>query len=159
MRGFYNTPTLLKRELLILREKPLQYFLLPSPIVIPIERRFIPKYNPRPFRVLRVFLEALEDAKDGRCNIELIAGSRKLEKTRLGLTLLEQEAWRAQMHQVDQAWRVYCYSCIPTNFLVDHFIAWRAAERIFAQFFGFLFDNMCRCYLCVCISLTLTLYI
>ena len=39
--------------------------------------------------------EALEDAKDGGSNMELIAGSDKLEKTRLGLTLLKQEAWRA----------------------------------------------------------------
>ena len=39
--------------------------------------------------------EALEDAKDGGCNIELIAGSSKLEKIRFGVTLLEQEVWRA----------------------------------------------------------------
>ena len=39
--------------------------------------------------------EALENAKDDRSNMELIAGSGKLEKTRLDLTLLEQEAWRA----------------------------------------------------------------
>ena len=45
-KGFYNTPTLLERELLILREKSLQSLLLPSPIVIPIERRFVHKHNP-----------------------------------------------------------------------------------------------------------------
>ena len=27
------------------------------------------------------------------------------------------------------------------------FIVWRAAERFFAKFFGFLFDNTCQCYL------------
>ena len=48
---------------------------------------------------------------------------------------------------VDQAWRVYCYSCIPTDFLVDHFTTWRAAERFFVEFFSFLFDNTCWCYL------------
>ena len=37
----------------------------------------------------------MEDAKDGECNMELIVGSEKLKKTRLDLTLLEQEAWRA----------------------------------------------------------------
>ena len=47
-------------------------------------------------------------------------GSGKLEKTRFSVILLKQEAWRAQMHRLDQAWKVYCYSCIPTNFLVDH---------------------------------------
>ena len=63
-----------------------------SPIVIPNKRRFVPKHNPHPFRVLRAFLElweALEDFKDGGCNMELIVGSGKLEKTRLGLTLLK----------------------------------------------------------------------
>ena len=39
--------------------------------------------------------EALVDAKDGGCSMEFIAGFKKLEKTRLALTLLEQEAWRA----------------------------------------------------------------
>ena len=46
-----------ERELLILREKSLQSLLLPSPIVIPIERRFILKHYPHPFKMLRVFLE------------------------------------------------------------------------------------------------------
>ena len=36
----------------------------------------------------------------GCCN-GLIAASSKLEKTRFGLTLLEQEDWRAWVHQVD----------------------------------------------------------
>ena len=71
----------------------------------------------------------------GLCN-GLIARSCKLEKTRLDLTMLEQEAWR-----------VYCYSCIPTNFPVYHFTAWRVVERFFTKFFSFLFDNTCRCYL------------
>ena len=39
--------------------------------------------------------EALEGAKDGGCNMELIAGYDKLEKTRFGVTLLEREAWKA----------------------------------------------------------------
>ena len=75
----------------------MQSLLLPYPIVIPIERRFVPIHNPHPFRMLSVFgvWEALEDAKDGGCNMELIEGFRKLEKTQLGITLLEQEAWRA----------------------------------------------------------------
>ena len=52
--------------------------------------------------------------------MELIAGFEKLKKTQLGITLLEQEAWRVQVYWVDQAWMVYCYSCISTDFLVDH---------------------------------------
>ena len=33
--------------------------------------------------------EALEEAKDGRCNMELVAGSRELDKTRFQEALLE----------------------------------------------------------------------
>ena len=35
------------------------------------------------------FWEALEEAKDGRCNIELVAGSGELDKTRFREALLE----------------------------------------------------------------------
>ena len=42
---------------------------------------------------------------------------------------------------------VNCYSCIPTDFLMDHFTTWRAAKRFFAEFFGFFFENTCRYYL------------
>ena len=52
------------------------------------------------------------------------------------------------------SWRVYYYSCISTDFLVDHFTSWREVERFFAKFFGFLFNNTCLCYLCVCFSLS-----
>ena len=47
--------------------------------------------------MLRVFLElweALENAKNDGSNMELIAGSEKLEKTQFDVPLLEQEAWR-----------------------------------------------------------------
>ena len=43
------------------------------------------------------FWEALEDAKDDGCNMELIAGSGKLEKTRFGVTLLEQKVGRLSL--------------------------------------------------------------
>ena len=33
----------------------------------------------------------MEDAKDGGCNMDLITGSGKLEKTQLGLTSSQQE--------------------------------------------------------------------
>ena len=79
----------------------------------------------------------------GWCN-ELIAGSGKLEKTRFNVTLLEQEAWR-----------VFCYSCIPTLFSSGLLTAWRVVERFFAKYFNFFFDNISPCYLCVCISLPL----
>ena len=30
---------------------------------------------------------------------------------------------------------------------MDRFTAWKAAERFFVEFFGFLFDNISACYL------------
>ena len=56
-------------------------------------------------------------------------------------------AWRAQVHGVDQAWRVFCYLCTPTYSLVDRFTAWRAAKRFYIEFFSFLFDDTSACYL------------
>ena len=56
-------------------------------------------------------------------------------------------AWKAQVHEVGYAWRVFCYSCTPTHSLADRFTSWRAAERFFIEFFGFLFDNTSACYL------------
>ena len=56
-------------------------------------------------------------------------------------------AWRAQVHGIDYAWRVFCYSCTPTHSLVDRFTVWNAAKRFFAKFFGFLFNNTLVCYL------------
>ena len=82
-------------------------------------------------------------------------GSQK--RNRFGATSLEQEAWRAQIHWVDQAWRVYCYSCIPTTFSSGLLTAWKAAERFYAESFGFLFDNTSLSCPCDCISLRLSL--
>ena len=82
-------------------------------------------------------------------------GSQK--RNRFGATSLEQEAWRAQVHWVDQAWRVYCYSCISTTFSSGLLTAWRAAERFYAKGFGFLLDDTSLCCPCVCISLLLSL--
>ena len=80
---------------------------------------------------------------------------RSQKRNRFGATSLEQEAWRAQVHQIDQTWRVYCCSCIPTTFSSGLLTAWRAAERFYTEGFGFLFDNTSLCCPCVCISLPL----
>ena len=37
------------------------------------------------------YWEVLEEAKDGRCNMKLVAGSEKLDKTRFREALLEYE--------------------------------------------------------------------
>ena len=74
-----------------------------------------------------------------------------------GVTSLEQEAWRAEVHWVDYAWRVYCCSCIPTTFFSGLLTTWKAAERFYAEGFGFLFHNTSLCSPYVCISLFLSL--
>ena len=66
---------------------------------------------------------------------------RSQKRNRFDATSLEQETWRAQVHQVDQVWRVYCYSCIPTTFFSGLLTAWKAVERFYAESFGFFFDN------------------
>ena len=70
-----------------------------------------------------------------------IAKSGKLKKKQVRPNLVGVGAWKAQVHWVDQAWRVFCCSCIPTTFFSGLFTAWRAAERFYAEGFGFLFNN------------------
>ena len=77
-----------------------------------------------------------------------VAESGKLKKKLVRRNLVGVGTWRVQLHQVDQAWRVFCCSCIPTTFN-GLFTVWRAAKRFFAEFFGFLFDNTSPCNLVV----------
>ena len=70
-----------------------------------------------------------------------IAESSKLKKKQVLRNFVGVGAWRAQVHWVDQAWRVFCCSCIPTTFFSGLFTAWRAVERFYAEGFNFLFDN------------------
>ena len=58
-----------------------------------------------------------------------IAKFGKLKKKQVQCNLVGVGAWRAQVHWVDQAWRVFCCSCIPTTFFSGLFTAWKAAER------------------------------
>ena len=59
-----------------------------------------------------------------------IAESGKLKKTKVRCNLVGVGAWR-----------VFCYSCIPTTFFSGLFTAWRVTGRFYAEGFGFLFDN------------------
>ena len=70
-----------------------------------------------------------------------ITESGKLKKKQFRYNLVGIGAWRAQVHWVDQDWRIFCCSCIPTTFFSELFIAWMAAERFYTEGFGFLFDN------------------
>ena len=49
----------------------------------------------------RCYWKALEEAKDGRCNMELIAGSKELDKAKVRCNLVGVGAWRAYVHWVD----------------------------------------------------------
>ena len=70
-----------------------------------------------------------------------IVESGKLKKKQVRRNLFGVRAWRAQVHWVNQAWRVFYCSCIPTTFFSGLFTAWRVAERFYAEGFSFLFDN------------------
>ena len=136
-------------------------FSIPLPLSY-IERRFVSKYNPHLFRVQRVFWslgsfgELPKEAGEAWwMKSGILRDSVSQRRQRFGVTLSKQEAWRAQVYWVDQAWRVFCYSCIPTSFFSGLLTAWRVAERFHAEDFGFLFDNTSLCCLCICISLPL----
>ena len=74
-------------------------------------------------------------------------GIRKVREDMTPRSTLVARAWRDQVYWVDQAWRVFCYSCTLILFSSGWISTWRVAERFFAEFFGFLFDNMSWCYL------------
>ena len=57
LRKVFITHPPYQRELVILKEKSLQSFPLPSPTIIPIKWRFVHKHYLHPFKVLRVFFE------------------------------------------------------------------------------------------------------
>ena len=71
----------------------------------------------------------------------VITESGKLKTKQVRCNLVGVGACRAQVHQVDQAWRIFCYSCILTTFFSGLFTDWKAVERFYADSFGFLFDN------------------
>ena len=79
--------------------------------------------------------------------IELNCVIQRAKEDKASSSQLVARAWRAQVHGVDKAWRVFCYLCTPTHSSVDRFTAWRAAEWFFAEFFGFLFNNTSTCCL------------
>ena len=57
----------------------------------------------------------MADAIGRYCGIQKVSEDKTLRSS------LVARAWRAKVHWVDQAWRVFCYLCIPTYSLVDRF--------------------------------------
>ena len=84
----------------------------------------------------------------GRCN-RPYCEIRKAREDITPKSPLVAGAWRAQVHWLDQAWRVFCYSCTPILFSSGLILTWRVAERFFAEFFAFVFNNTSLCYLVV----------
>ena len=63
--------------------------------------------------------EVLEEAKDGKCNMELVAGSEELDKTQFREALLEQELGGLRYIEQIRLRRSLANPCIPTDCLVD----------------------------------------
>ena len=80
-------------------------------------------------------------------------GIRKARQNTVLSSLVGVGAWRAQIHWVNQAWRVSCQFMYPNLLSSGSITTWRVAERFYAKDFGFLFDNTSLCCLCVCILL------
>ena len=118
---------------------------------------------PKPFLTIPTFVRrpfgAWEIDRKGPISYWLmlwaIVESGKLKKKQIWRNLVGVGAWRAQVHWVDQAWRVFCYLCIPTSFFSGLFTTWRAMERFYAENFSFLFNNTSLSCPCACISLSL----
>ena len=145
---FYNTHA----HLLV--KNPCSLFSFPLTLSY-LERRFVPKHNPHIFKVQRVFqsLGCFEDLpkeadKAWWMQSEILWDLEAREDMTLR-SLLVARAQRVQVHGVDQAQRVFCYSCTLTLFSSGSILTWRIVERFFAEFFGFLFDNTSWCYFVV----------
>ena len=67
------------------------------------------------------YWEALEEAKDGRCNMELVAGFRELDKTWFREVLLEYELGGLRYRGQIRLGGSLANLCILTDCLVDRF--------------------------------------
>ena len=79
--------------------------------------------------------------------IERYCGIRINNKDKTTRSLLVAEAQRAQVYQVDQAWKVFLIFVYSNLFTSGSISTWRVAERFFVEFLGFFFNNTSSCYL------------
>ena len=94
-----------------------------------------------------MLLESIGRSHSLADEIGLNCGIRKPREAKAPRSQLVVKAWKAQVHRVDWAWGVFCYSCTSTLFSSGSISTWRIAEICFVEFFGFLFDNTSRYYL------------
>ena len=129
-------------------------FSFPLPLLY-LERRSVPKHNLHIFRVQRVFwsLGSFGDLPKEACKVWQMQSSvlRDPESQRGQgfVKSVSSRSLKSKVHGLNQAWRVFCYSCTLTLFSSGSITTWRATVRFFAEFFGFLFDNTSWCYLVV----------
>ena len=78
--------------------------------------------------------------------IGLNCGIQKVSEDKTSRSLLVVGAWRAQVlgRLGLEGLLLFVYSNLFTSGSIS---TWRVVDRFFAEFFGFLFDNMSWCYL------------
>ena len=86
--------------------------------------------------------EALEEAICLLDAIGLNCVFRRAREDKASSSQLVVGAWKAQVHRVDQAWRIFCFYVL-THSLLNRFTTSRATDKFFATFF----DNTSACYL------------
>ena len=67
-------------------------------------------------------LETLEEAKDGRCNMELVARFGEVDKTRFREALLDEELGGLRYSGYIRLGGSFANPCIPTDCLVDRLL-------------------------------------
>ena len=61
----------------------------------------------------------------------------KAKEDMVRLNQLAAGAWRAQVHSVDKAWRVFCYSCTQTLFSSGSFYRLEGGGEVFRRILRF----------------------
>ena len=64
-------------------------------------------------------------------------GIQKAREDMVRLNQLVAGAWRAQVHSVDKAWRVFCYSCTQTLFSSGSFYRLEGGGEVFRRILRF----------------------
>ena len=139
------------------------FFSFPLPLSY-FERKVILKLNSHKFRVESVFwsLGSFRDLPKKVSEAWQMQSSvlhdLESQRRKVSSSQLVARVWRAQVHWVDQAQRVFCYLCTPTLFSSRSITTWRAVEKFFAKFFSFFLITSLGIILCLHLSsLTLVL--
>ena len=86
------------------------------------------------WEVLRICQKKL--VRFGGCN-RAYCGIRRAREDKVSLSQLVAGAQRAQVHWIDQAWRVFCYSCTPTLFSSELICRLEGGGKVFCRVLQF----------------------